>query len=237
MEQARDRRQVMDVRGRAHHRMDQSRVHIDPDVRLHPERPLLALAGLVHLRIPLAATVLRRTRRADDRGIHDRARAHLQPSRLQHLAHRGKQLLAQIVPLQQAPELQKGRAIGHALTAQVDAHHEAVQRRAVQQRFLTGLIGQIEPVLHEVHAQHALQPHGQAPVARLGVVRLDHSTQLLPRHDPFHRRQKLVALGRATVWLKSTATARVCCFIIPIQRIGLPSGGLVQRCPNRVAAG
>ena len=52
MEQARGRRQVMGIRTRAHHRVDQSGVHIDPDVRLHPEIPLLALAGLVHLLDP-----------------------------------------------------------------------------------------------------------------------------------------------------------------------------------------
>jgi hypothetical protein len=47
---------------------------VDTDVRLHAEVPLVALLGLVHLRIALAVAVLGRARRADDRRIHDRAR-------------------------------------------------------------------------------------------------------------------------------------------------------------------
>ena len=39
-----------------------TRVH--PDVRLHPEVPLLALLRLVHLRVPFALAVLRRRRRS-----------------------------------------------------------------------------------------------------------------------------------------------------------------------------
>ena len=62
--------------------------------------------------------------------------------------------------------------------------------RAVQQRFFAGLIGQFEPVLHEVHA---LQPHRRAPVARLRVARLDHrstaaaTARSLPSSPGTHR--------------------------------------------------
>src|SRR5688572_32079965 len=47
------------------------------DMQLHAEVPLLTLAGLVHLGIALLVGVLRRTGCADDRGVHDRAGAHL----------------------------------------------------------------------------------------------------------------------------------------------------------------
>ena len=50
----------------------QARLRVHPDVRLHPEVPLVALPRLVHLRIPPALRVLRRTRRVDDARVHDR---------------------------------------------------------------------------------------------------------------------------------------------------------------------
>jgi hypothetical protein len=82
-----------------------------------------------------------------------------------------------LVRLQQAAELQQRRGVRHALAlaAQVDAD-ETPQRRAIEQRVLARGIGQVEPLLHEVHAQHALQAHRRATVARLGVVRLDDCT-------------------------------------------------------------
>jgi hypothetical protein len=51
----------------------QAAVGVDRNVRLHAEVPLVALLGLVHLRVALAFGVLGRARRSDDRGIHDAA--------------------------------------------------------------------------------------------------------------------------------------------------------------------
>jgi hypothetical protein len=96
--------------------------------------------------------------------------------------------------LQDTAEVQQRRAVRHALASQVDAN-EAPQSRAVQQRFLAGLIGQIEPVLHEVHAQHALQPNGRAPVAGLGVMGLNHAAQLSPRNQLLHLEELVAARG------------------------------------------
>ncbi len=45
---------------------------VDTNVRLHAEMPLLALACRVHLWIALTRFILGRTRRFDDRRIHDR---------------------------------------------------------------------------------------------------------------------------------------------------------------------
>jgi len=78
---------------------------------------------------------------------------------------------------------------------QVDAH-EATQRRAVQQRILAGLVGQIESVLHDVHAQHALQPDRWTNVARVWAVPLDHLAQCLPRNDLLHRLQESIGSPR-----------------------------------------
>jgi len=81
--------------------------------------------------------------------------------------------------------------------------YEAAQCGAVEQRILAGFIGEIEPVLHEVHAQHALEPDGRSAIAGLGVVRLDHLAQLSPRNDLVHRRKKYVALGRSAIALET----------------------------------
>lgn len=122
-------------------------------MQLHAEEVLLPLLGLVHLGIALALVVLGRAWRRDDGGIHDGADADLHALALQNLADLGEQGCAQLVlvVLEQAAELQQRRTVGHTLAAQVNAH-EAAQRRAVQQRFFAGFVGQVEPVLHEVHA-------------------------------------------------------------------------------------
>ena len=74
-----------------------TRVHdrllaIHADVRLHPEVPLVALARLVHLRVPLAGRVLGRRRRMDDGRVHDGARADARmPLRFQVMVNRIQQ--------------------------------------------------------------------------------------------------------------------------------------------------
>jgi hypothetical protein len=45
-------------------------------MRLHPEIPLIAFLGLVHLRVTRFALVLGRGRGGDDGGINDRALPH-----------------------------------------------------------------------------------------------------------------------------------------------------------------
>ena len=56
--------------------MHQPRLRIHADVGLHPEVPLVALFGLVHLGVAFFARVLGRGRRRDDGGIYDRAFSH-----------------------------------------------------------------------------------------------------------------------------------------------------------------
>jgi len=42
-----------------------------------------------------------------------------------------------------------------------------------EQRFLTGHISQVEPVLNEVTVQHVLHPTARATIACFGIARLD----------------------------------------------------------------
>src|SRR3954447_12116555 len=59
------------VGGGARDRVHHPRGDIDPDMRLHPKMPLVALLGLVHLRVAGLAFVLGRGRGGDDGGIND----------------------------------------------------------------------------------------------------------------------------------------------------------------------
>ncbi|REG58721.1 hypothetical protein B0G80_1402 [Paraburkholderia sp. BL6669N2] len=180
MQQSRQRMLVMHVRSRHYRAVCQSRLAIHTDVQLHAEVPLLALPRLMHFGVSRLVRILCGTGRTDDGGIHNRAGAYLQSAPLQYLADPGEQLLAELVALQQPAKLQQRRAIGNAFAPQVNPN-ESPQCGAVQQRFLAGFIRKVEPVLHKVHAQHALQTNWRATALPLRIVWLDNLAQLRPR--------------------------------------------------------
>jgi hypothetical protein len=74
-------RQLSDVGdcgvGRSHRMHDTALIR--SDVQLHSEVPILALAGLLHLRVASRTRVLGRTRRRDDGCVHDGTQAQWQP--------------------------------------------------------------------------------------------------------------------------------------------------------------
>lgn len=78
--------------------MNALRFAVDPDVRLHPEIPLIVLLGLMHLGVAGLALVLRRRRRVNDRGIDDAARDG-QPQGSEVGVHQSEYLLTQARPL------------------------------------------------------------------------------------------------------------------------------------------
>jgi|APTNR8051073442_1049403.scaffolds.fasta_scaffold09320_3 hypothetical protein len=59
--------------------MNQPRFHIDTDVRLHAEVPLIAFLRLVHVGVAAVLAVLGRGRGGDDRSVYDAAFAKQQP--------------------------------------------------------------------------------------------------------------------------------------------------------------
>ena len=69
---------IVFIRGGCHHRMHQSRFGIDPNVRLHPEMPLVTFFSLMHFRITFTRAILCRGRCRNQGGIHDTAFAHEQ---------------------------------------------------------------------------------------------------------------------------------------------------------------
>ena len=125
------------------------------DVDFHSEVPLLVLPGLLHLGITALGFIFGRTGRADDGCIHDRSRLEQQPLFFQQRAHLGEYLLGQLVLFQQMPKVKDGGLIRDRVLGQLNAG-KAAHRLDVVERVFGLRIGQVEPLLHEVHAQHAL---------------------------------------------------------------------------------
>lgn len=121
-------------------------------------------------------------------------------SGLKDFTYFGKQGNAELVLIEQSAELEQGSAVWNALASQINVHKLA-QTGHVQQRILAGIISQIEPVLHEVHA---LQPNGGASALTFGVVGFDHFAQLCPGHNVVHGLEEGIALGGPAVLLESS---------------------------------
>ena len=113
-----------------------------------------------------------------------------------------EQRRADLVFFEQMAELKQGGGIRHALAPKVNPA-EVAKRRNVVQRILAGFISQIEPVGNAVHPQHPLHASGRSTVLRLRVVRLNQRTELSPRHQRLHARQKFRLAGRSTMHLES----------------------------------
>ena len=73
MQQVTKHRTVMHIRRRRYHGMDDLGAAVHAKMRLHAEVPLVALLGLVHVRVTGLLLVLGETRRMNDRRIHNRA--------------------------------------------------------------------------------------------------------------------------------------------------------------------
>ena len=173
--------------------VNQSGFSVGPDVRLHPEVPLVPLLRLMHLGVARLVLVLRRGRRLDDRRIHHRTLAQQQSALGQMPVDLLEDRLGQLVLLEQATELQQRRRIRHRLARQIDPD-ESAHGLAVVDRVLEPLIGQTEPLLQAIHAKHPRHPDrltAHAPGAR--VQRFDHRLEPRPRHDAFHLGQELLA--------------------------------------------
>ena len=71
VQQLRQHGAVGHTRRRRHCRVNELRLVVHPDVRLHPEVPLVAFFRLVHLRVTLLHAVLRRLGRLNGGGVRD----------------------------------------------------------------------------------------------------------------------------------------------------------------------
>jgi hypothetical protein len=98
---------IVCLRRRCHHRMDESRFGIHTNVRLHPEMPLVALLGLMHFRVTLTRVILGRGRCGNQGGIDDTTFAHEQALLRQVQVDGVKDGLGQMLRLEQTPKLQQ----------------------------------------------------------------------------------------------------------------------------------
>jgi Reverse transcriptase (RNA-dependent DNA polymerase) len=155
-------------------------------------------------------------------GVDDGSRAQAQPTALQDATDLGEDGLTEVVLLEQVAELQDGGGVGHRLAAEVDAD-ECTQCRRVVQGFFAGHVSQVEPVLQQVNAQHALQTDRRAAVAGLGVVRLDQSDQIGPRHQGLHLGQEGIAPRWLPVLLEARGSIRRCSQTHLLHRHRLPT--------------
>jgi len=183
---------IVDIGRCADDGVHQARISIDTDMRLHAKVPLVAFLGLVHLRIPLARTVLGRAGRCNQRGINDRAGLEHQAFGDQGGVDRGQQLNAQVVLFKQVAKAQDGGLVRQPGHAGIKMGELAVKRGVVQGLFHRW-IRQTEPLLQEVDAQHGLE--GKARTAAFGARArrrkwLDQTHQFCPRHNQAHLIEK-----------------------------------------------
>jgi hypothetical protein len=185
------------------HRVDEACVLVLADVdlplrglRLHPEIPLVALFGLMHLRIPLPGVVPRGARSGDQGGINDCPLSHLHAPILEIGLDCLKDLIAQFVPLEQMPERQDRRLIRDPIVHQVDPR-ETAHAGHLDQGLLHGWVAQRVPLLHQVDPQHGGQWVGRPAslLAGFGLVRLDQLNQPLQGHPLLHLGEELLAPG------------------------------------------
>jgi hypothetical protein len=103
------------------------------------------------------------------------------------MVHRVQNLAAQFMLLQQATEAKNRRLVGRDGTAQINACKTAQCGRLVE-RIFGARIGEIEPLLKEVDAQHDRQPYRLTAITCLGIKRRDQGFQLTPWYHYIHRR-------------------------------------------------
>jgi hypothetical protein len=225
MQQLRDAVLVMLVGRRGHHRVDQPGLAIHADMSLHAEVPLVPLLGLmkllairlgcqkttakslvmVHLRVARLVLILGGGRCTDNRRIHNGAGRDLQPLGLQMPTDFLEQVLAKFMLFQQMAELAHGGFVRSAFPPRIDTNQFA-HGHGVVQSFFHRRVGQVEPVLQKVDAQHTLKPHRRTSVSGFRIKGLNQGTQDSPRHDSIHLGQKRCASRHLAVEIKAART-------------------------------
>jgi hypothetical protein len=89
-------------------------------MRLHPEIPLIAPLGLVHLAFARLLFVFGRGQRRNNRRIDDRPLAHQQPALREQSGDFVEQRFGRAVPFQPMAEMQDRRRVGHWVSAEFD---------------------------------------------------------------------------------------------------------------------
>jgi len=153
---------------------------------------------VTHLRIAGLRLIFGRGRGGDNRGIHQGALVHQQATLAQQRVDRVKDGLGQAVCFQQVAKFKQRGGIRYRFAAQIETE-KTPKRLTVIDGIFQRLVGQTEPLLQEVQAQHQPQANRRPTwtLARSGIIM---RTQLLqqprPRHHDLHLSQKAVPAHR-----------------------------------------
>lgn len=127
---------IVNIGGRRHRGMNELRLTVDANVRIHAEVPLVALTDLLHLRTAILLFVIGGIRRADDSRVYNGSAGFLTDFPLPILIHHAEQLTAQILLLH---KVAKFVGCGGVLPRNRLPHEagaaELVQRTKVLERF------------------------------------------------------------------------------------------------------
>ena len=109
--------------------------------------------------------------------------------------HRLKDLIPEIVPLQQVAESEDRGFVRDPLADQVNTC-KPTHRRHLDQRILHRRVAEVVPLLHQVNPQHGFKGIRRSTSfgASLGVTGLDQGDQRPPRHNSLHLSQKSLPL-------------------------------------------
>lgn len=157
-----------------------------------PKNHCWPLLALVHLRIALAAGVLGRARRRNQRGIDHRAAAQHQALGAQQQVDCRQNPLSQLVLLQHMTEAQDGALVGHSLIPAAQARKGAKQWH-VMQGFFHRRVAQREPLQHETNAQQRLDGERRPSALALRHEKGDLHHQVGPRYHAVHLFEELTA--------------------------------------------
>jgi hypothetical protein len=103
---------------------------------------------------------------------------------------------------QQVTKVEQRRRIERPFAPKIEPA-ELPEHGHVVEGVFAGFGAQIEPVGYALHPQHPLRAHRRSPVPGFRVMRLDHRTELGPRHQAVHPRQKLRLASRPALLLES----------------------------------
>jgi len=144
------------------------------------EVPLVALPDLVHLRVSGLIFIFGGARSVYNSGINDGTRTDLQPVLRKVLADENEKLFAEIMGLKNVTELAYCRLIGSGFPAKVDTG-KVTHGAGIVKGFLHRRVGEVEPMLHEMDAEHTFKTNrGSACAFRLGIKGLYYLTEFAP---------------------------------------------------------
>lgn len=184
--------------------MDNLFFAIHSNVTLHSKIPLVSLFGLMHLRIAFLVVILRRGRRGNERGVHDRAITDFNPLLLEMLIHSSKDLFAYPVLFDEVTGLTNGCLVRGCFYAEIDPNKFSYSL-AIIEAVLGLWFRNIEPLLQEVDPANSLNAYRRATSLTGGIMGHAQAAKFPSLDDGIHLAQKALTPRLLIVSLKTYA--------------------------------